>query len=165
MGGVEAIYVIDRVKVEAVTVTSDKISAISFEDTDDKFVKLNIPPEVAYFTSTPQIDRSTGSNYIQTVLGFNVNRMTTRKRIEFEALRFNDLAFLVKDNNGSVWYLGKDHPVLASGGESGTGTGYGDRNGYGIELIDRSANYPLELNIGTGTGQIDLDDITTDPTV
>mgnify|MGYP006945394443 FL=1 len=72
--------------------------------------------------------------------------MDTSKRLEVTALALGDLAIIVVDNNGKMWYLGKDNPVVASGGDSGTGKAFGDANRYGIQLTDNSREYPFEFN-------------------
>ena len=72
-------------------------------------------------------------------------KMDTTKRLEINALALGDLVLVVVDNNGKMWYLGKDNPVVASGGDSGTGKAFSDANRYGIQLTDNSLLYPYEV--------------------
>ena len=83
--------------------------------------------------------------------------MDTTKRVEIAALAQSELAVIVKDANGSYWYLGLDAPVKASAGDGLTGTARADRNGYSITLQDNSLDLPA--NILVGDGGVDLSTI------
>ena len=144
MGGIKEVYIANFDDVASLTVTSDIITAIAMQSSA-KFKKYSFRPQTAELVSTPQINSENGVAYIQSVLTLQFAKMDTTKRLEINALALGDLAIVVVDNNGKMWYLGKDNPVVASGGDSGTGKAFGDANRYGIQLTDNSLLYPYEV--------------------
>ena len=144
MGGVKEVYIANFDDVSGVTITSDIITTISMVGAA-KFKKYSFRPQTAELVSTPQVNSENGVAYIQSVLTMQFAKMDTTKRLEINALSLGDLALVVVDNNGKMWYLGKDNPVTASGGDSGTGKAFTDPNRYGIQLTDNSLLYPYEV--------------------
>lgn len=150
MGGIAEVYIANYEDVTAVEVsntdgTEGKISTITMDE-GKKFYKYVLRKGAGSFTSTATIDNANGVNFVTTVLTFNMLRMNTQKRIEMTALSVNELAVIVKDANGTYWYLGKDNAVTATNGTGQTGTARTDGNMYTIELSDESATYPYEVN-------------------
>lgn len=150
MGGIAEVYIANYEDVTAVEVsssegTSGMISTITMDE-GKKFYKYVLRKGAGSFTSTATIDNANGVNFVTTVLTFNMLRMNTQKRIEMTALSVNELAVIVKDANGTYWYLGKDNPVTATNGTGATGTARTDGNLYTIELSDESAGYPYEVS-------------------
>ena len=144
MGGVKEVYIANFDDVSGVTIASDIITAIAMVGSA-KFKKYSFRPQTAELVSTPQINSENGVAYIQSVLTMQFAKMDTTKRLEINALALGDLVIVVVDNNGKMWYLGKDNPVVASGGDSGTGKAFTDANRYGIQLTDNSLLYPYEV--------------------
>ena len=144
MGGIKEVYIANFDDVASLTVTNDIITAIAMQSTA-KFKKYSFRPQTAELVSTPQINSENGVAYIQSVLTLQFAKMDTTKRLEINALALGDLVIVVVDNNGKMWYLGKDNPVVASGGDSGTGKAFTDANRYGIQLTDNSLLYPYEV--------------------
>lgn len=144
MGGVKEVYIANFDDVSGVTIASDIITAIAMVS-NAKFKKYSFRPQTAELAMTPQINSENGVAYIQSVLTLQFAKMDTTKRLEINALALGDLVIVVVDNNGKMWYLGKDAPVVASGGDSGTGKAFGDANRYGIQLTDNSLLYPYEV--------------------
>lgn len=144
-GGVAEIYAIAHENVSEVTVGDNIITAITLAS-DSKFTKYYLPKGTANMVSTPTIDRATGVNYVATDLTIQFNRMSASKHIEVSALLASELAVIVKDANGVYWYLGKDEPVLATGGSGQTGTARTDGNFYQVILQDNSAMMPMEVD-------------------
>lgn len=156
MGGIAEVYIANYEDVTAVEVsnsdgTEGKISTITMTE-GKKFYKYVLRKGAGSFTSTATIDNANGINYVTTVLTFNMLRMNTQKRIEMTALSVNELAVIVKDANGTYWYLGKDNPVAATNGSGQTGTARTDGNLYTIELSDESLGMPYEVDASIVAG-------------
>lgn len=145
MGGIKEVYIANFDDVASLTLSNNIITAITMESSKT-FKKYAFRPQTAELVSTPQVNNENGVAYIQSVLTLQFAKMETPKRLEINALALGDLAIIVVDNNGKMWYLGKDNPVVASGGDSGTGKAFGDANRYGIQLTDNSREYPFEFN-------------------
>ncbi len=157
MGGIVEVYIANAADVSAVAVKDGKISAITMA-ASAKFKGYSFTRQAGSLTSTYTIDKPNGVTYVQSDLVLPFNRMETAKRVEMSALAAGELACIVKDANGLLWYLGKDGPVMASAGDGQTGTAWGDRNGYSITLQDTSLEMPFEIL--TGEGGVDLSTIT-----
>ena len=156
MGGIVEVYIANHSDVSAVTVTSGQVTAISMASSA-KFHKYAFPRNTGSLSSNYQIDDAAGSKFVQSDLVLQFNRMDTTKRVEISALAQGELAVIVKDANGSYWYLGLDAPVKASAGDGLTGTARADRNGYSITLQDNSLEMPA--NVKVGDGGVDLSTI------
>ena len=156
MGGIIEAYIANYSDVASVTITTDKVTAITMSDSA-KFKKYQFKKGTGSMTSTLNVDPANGVNYVSTDLILVFNRMETLKRIEVAALALGDLAVIVKDSNGLYWYLGKDEPVVSTAGSGETGTARGDGNKYSVTLQDTSSTYPYEILVGSQG--VDLDAI------
>lgn len=158
LGGLKALYMNNFDNVASVTVdaTSGKITAITLETGADKFKYFALPKNAASLAKTLNRDDTNGTNFVTNVLALIFNKMDTAKRSAMEALSQNDLCAIAIDMNGKAWYVGKDEPLTATGGDSGTGAAKTDRNGYGINLQSEESTYPYEIDLA----QVDLDTLT-----
>lgn len=143
MGGIMEVYLANREDITEITIDEDMITAIT---PSSKFKKYQLPRETGSLASTWTIDPKTGTRYVSTDLVLIFNRMDTQKRVEISALAQNELVAIVKDNNGSCWYLGYDEPLYASAGDGLTGAERANRNGYSITLHDNSKDMPYEVD-------------------
>lgn len=148
VGGIKAIYLANYVDVTSVTVTSDKISAITMAS-GKKFKKYDLIPETAHFESALQINPANGSNYVQTDIFMQFNKMETVKRVEISAIVAAHCACVVEDENGAYWYFGKNRAVMPSGANGMTGTAHGDRNGFDVTMQAKDDTFAFELTSGT----------------
>lgn len=111
-----------------------------------KFKKYAIRRETAQMTSTLNSTPAQNLSYVSTELVLQFNKMDTAKRVEISALALGELVIIVKDSNGTYWYLGYDEPVLATAGDGVTGTARGDANAYHITFTDNAKEYPYEVD-------------------
>lgn len=145
MGGILEVLLANKEDVTAVTVTTNKVTAITMASSKT-FKSYHFNKETGSITSNYVIDKTTGVRYVQSDLVMVFNRMETAKRVEVTALAQNELVALVKDANGAWWFLGYDDAVTASAGDGLTGTARGDRNGYSVTLQDTSHEMPFEVD-------------------
>ena len=144
MGGIVEIYAANRDEIGEITVTDDRISAITTGT--GKFKRYSFPRNTGSMSSNYQINLENGTRFVATDLVVVFNRMETAKRVEMSALAQNDLVLVVKDANGKYWFLGKDEPVKATAGDGLTGTARADRNGYSMTFQDNSPELPYEVD-------------------
>ena len=156
MGGIVEVYLANKADVSSVTITSNKVTAISMNSTA-KFKTYHFRPNTSSMSSNYQVNQENGTSYVQTDLLMVFNRMETSKRIEVTAMAQGELCAIVKDANGLYWMLGIDNPLVLSAGDGLTGTARADRNGYSVTLQDNSLEMPVEIL--TGTGGVDLSTI------
>lgn len=156
MGGIVEVYLANKADVSSVTITTNKVTAISM-NSSAKFKTYHFRPNTSSMSSNYQVNQENGTSYVQTDLLMVFNRMETAKRIEVTAMAQGELCAIVKDANGLYWMLGIDNPLVLSAGDGLTGTARADRNGYSVTLQDNSLEMPVEIL--TGTGGVDLSTI------
>lgn len=148
MGGIKTVYIANFADVVSVTVTSGVVTAITM-DTGKKFYKYAFSPNTSSFTSNWNVSPENGTKYVETDLTMVFNKMDATKRLEIVALAQTEMAVIVEDNNGTMWYLGYEEGVrLTTGSDAQSGTQRGDRNGYTVVLQDVAGELPMTF---TGT--------------
>ena len=156
MGGIKAVYLANKADVDTVTITSDKVTAITMVSTK-LFHKYEFARRTGSLSSNWQVNAENGTKFVQTDLLLVFNRMETTKRVEVMALVQADAAVIVKDANSLYWYLGETEPVTINAYDGATGAARADRNGYHLVLEDNNPELPAEIL--TGTGGVDIDSI------
>lgn len=150
LGGVAEVWLINRDSISAVTTAETVVngfsgvpvvSAITLED-GKSFVKYFVRKNTSSMNSTLNVNDN-GSTYVTTELNLVFARMDAQKRLEMNALAKEEMAALVKDANGTWFYLGYDNPVTSSAGTGETGTQKSDNNQYTSTLLDDSTEYPF----------------------
>lgn len=149
MGGIVEVYLANKSDVTDVTVSSDKVTAITMASSA-KFKTYHFRPQTSSMSSNAQVNQENGVHYWQTDLLMVFNRMDTTKRVEVVAMAQGELCAIVKDCNGAYWFLGKEVPLILSAGDGLTGTARSDRNGYSVTLQDNEPEPPVEVLVGTG---------------
>lgn len=144
-GGIKTVYIANYEDVAEVTVTENKVSAITMKDTA-KFKQYNFRKGTGSMSSNLTVDAANGVNFVTTDLSLSFLRMETAKRVEMSALAVNDLAIIVEDANSIYWYLGFDEAVTASSGTGETGVARTDGSKYGIVLQDTASTFPYEVD-------------------
>lgn len=148
IGGVSEVWLAKR---ENVTVDVDSgvtesgytqisyVTAITMA-TGTSFVKYWVRKNSSSMTSTLNVGDNT--SYYTTELNLTFSRMSAQKRMELLAMAFEDLCALVKDANGSWYFLGYDNPITASAETGETGQNRSDANQYTVTLQDESTELP-----------------------
>ena len=163
LGGVSEVWLINRDSISAVTTAETTvnemsgvpvISAITLAP-GASFVKFFVRKNTSNMTSTLNVNDN-GSSYVSTELSLVFARMDAQKRLEMNALAKEEMAALVKDANGTWFYLGYDNPVTSSAGGGETGTQKSDANQYTSTLTDESTDYPF-IVLQSAIDALDLD--------
>lgn len=144
MGGIVKVWMANYDEVTTKTLSEGVISAI--EPIESAWKAYNFKKGTGSMTSTLNVDAANGVNYVTTDLTLAFLRMETTKRLEMSALAVNELAVVVEDANGNMFFLGYNEPVTATAGTGETGTARGDGNRYTITLQDTSETFPYQLS-------------------
>lgn len=142
MGGIKTVYLANAADIASLTESGGVITAISM-DNSAVFKEYQFRPGTSSLTSNYAVNAENGTAYVETDLLMVFNRMESTKRLEITALAQAELVAIVVDNNGNMFYLGHDEPVVIGAGDGLTGTARADRNGYSITLRDTSAEMPM----------------------
>lgn len=143
LGGIRRVYFALADDVASVTVTADKITAITMVG-DKKFKEYKLLKNTGSLTSTLNVS-DTAASYFTNEVTLQFMKQETAKRIEIMSLLMAETVAIVQDANGAYWYMGKDYPITATAGTAETGTAAGDSNRYEITLSDDSKELPYEV--------------------
>lgn len=129
LGGLKEVLFIEFDNVTTMTEASGVITAITLP-TGKQFRRYVMPKETAFFTETPNVSVPNGTVFYQQELTIVINKMAANTRNEVQLLAQNRLIAIALDLNGKYWLLGREQAIDLTGGEGGSGTAHGDRNGY-----------------------------------
>jgi hypothetical protein len=100
-----------------------------------------------------------GTIYFEQVLTAILFRYDQEKRNKLKVLSQNDkIQIIAQDQNNAFYLLGQVHGMYLSGGSAGTGTAYGDRNGFEM-IFTGQENTPANTLVST---TLDANDVTGD---
>lgn len=148
IGGLKKVWIAPYVENAAVFAAEDDqvISTIAGTTGEQKtFKAYAFARNTASMTSTLNKDLSNGTSYVSTEIVLQFNKMEAAKRLEIASLAVGDVMLIVQDNNGKIWFLGKDAPVEASTGVGQSGAAKSEGNFYNITLTDESFGFPYEV--------------------
>lgn len=158
LGGIVEVLLANVDDVASITVTSNKITAITMASSA-KFHRYVLRRNSGSMNSTYTVNADTGNQFVTTEVMMQFSKMETVKRVEIAAIAQAETLAIVKDNNGLYWLAGdEDHPLTLSAGDGPTGQNISDRNGYSVTLQSVGAELPVEILVGTGG--VDLSTIT-----
>lgn len=150
VGGLKKVYIAPFDEGKTVTITSGAISAYTASAGAANYKAFNFRPGAASFTSTSQIDATSGTTLVQTQLVMNFGKMETTKRTEIMALLLGQVQVIAVDNNGIGWLLGYANPVMAVGAQNAqTGAAKTEANQYSITLQDEDGMLPYAFTDAT----------------
>lgn len=129
VGGAKEILFIEFDNVTTITEASGVVTTITVAP-GKQFRRYIVPKETSFFTETLNANVQNGSIFYQQELTIVLNKMQANTRNEIQLLAQNRLLAIVLDLNSKYWLLGKEQAIDATGGDGGTGTAHGDRNGY-----------------------------------
>lgn len=140
LGGIKSVYLAEYAEGTLVK-GEQELYTVKEGDT---WKKYPMRKNVASMTST--LNNSTdGASYVTTELALVFSRMDAAKRASIQALALGEVMAIVEDNNGELWFLGADAPLVATAGAGETGTAMADANRYTLTLTDESKEFPCRL--------------------
>lgn len=111
--------------------------------TASDMVSYSFRKQSSGLTSEGTFDDANGVSFFTNNLALVFARQNVEKRIAIQALALQeDLAVIVKDANGEIYFLGYDDSVTATAAGAQTGTAATDANNYTITLTDMSNELP-----------------------
>ena len=146
-GGILEIYLLSRDSMTSYTESSHEVTAIT--DGGATWYKYELKKEVGSIVATTTIDPANGTRFSEGVVAFSINKFSAVKSNELRLMILGRLAIIVKDNNGVYWGLGFQSYAEGQSMVANTGTSFGDRSGYEIELMAKEAETPFEVSAAT----------------
>ena len=132
-GGVKECYFIELENVTAITESSGTVTAIT-KASGKVFRKYQLVQETALFEETITANRQNGTLFYAQKATVVINKQQVAVRNEIMLLAKNNLISICKDNNDTYRLYGRQYGLRASAGTATTGTAWGDRNGYSLDI-------------------------------
>ena len=111
--------------------------------TSADMVSYSFRKQSSGLTSEGTFDDANGVSFFTNNLALVFARQDVSKRMAIQALALQeDLAVIVKDANGEMYFLGMDDSVTTTAAGAATGTAATDANNYTITLTDISNELP-----------------------
>jgi len=152
-GGITSIYILSG-SISSIDETSGAIDAISGSGT---FFEFQLPRNVGQFSETPNASLEAGTVFYEQTVDIAIHKLQTSIRNQVNTITKNpDLKIIVKTNNGTedgvgqYLYVGRYRGMSVSGGTGGTGTNFGDQNGYALTFTGQEPQPFFEINTTGG---------------
>jgi hypothetical protein len=129
IGGLKAVWFAAIEDIDTWTGSAGTYSAVTM-DASKYFWKYDLVKESSNFAEAVNTNVQNGTVFYAQTLEIILNKLQVNTRNEILLLAKNRLVALVEDNNSKIWVLGFDNGLDITGGGSGSGTAFGDRNGY-----------------------------------
>ena len=118
--------------------------------TSADMVSYSFRKQSSGLTSEGTFDDANGVAFFTNNLALVFARQDVTKRMAIQALALQeDLAVIVKDANGEIYFLGMDDSVTTTAAGAATGTAATDANNYTITLTDISNELPYFVSEAT----------------
>jgi len=147
VGGIKTIYVQGWNATGTVN-TNGSGTVTGFTGFSSGFYEYDLTKATSSLTETLNASIENGSIYYTPEVTFTINKLQVAVRNELRLLARNRLLVIVQDNNNRYWVLGAANGLEATAGTAGTGTAFGDRNGYEMTLTGMEPD-PMLLIVST----------------
>lgn len=144
IGGIEELYLLSRDSISTFTESNHEVTAIT--DGGATWYKYELKKEVGSIVATTTVDPTNGTRFSEGVVAFSINKFSAVKSNELRLMILGRLAIIVKDSNSVYWGLGFQSYAEGQSMVANTGTAFGDRNGYDVELMAKEAETPYEIS-------------------
>lgn len=132
-GGIKEVWLIEAENISSYTESSGTLTAIT-KVAGKIFRKYQLELDTAQFSEAITGNRQNGTLfYAQTGL-IIINKQQVAVRNEILLLAKNHLVAVVRDNNDTYRLFGRVNGLMIATGSAASGTAWGDRNGYELNL-------------------------------
>lgn len=156
-GGVNRFYIGNVADIDKSSLTYNAEGALTGMDIDSLFAYVPYV-DSSNWAETINVSPENGTNYYEQVatLVMGANQQALRNIVRDLGAAAN-IIVIVRDNNDRMWLLGDPNGkrlTWLSGGDSNSGTAFGDRNGWNLQLTCRSPHPAIEV-IPTASGTLE----------
>ena len=113
------------------------------------FFEYDLTKATSSMTETVAGNIENGTLFYTPEITFTINKLQTAVRNELRLMARVNIIAIVLDNNGLYWLLGANNGLEVTAGTAGTGTAFGDRNGYNFTLTGMEPEPMLNISLGT----------------
>lgn len=132
-GGVKEFY-LANVPSTGVTVTQNATGMVTTLGASLTWYKYVPRKQTASWNDNVTPNDQNGTVYYDQKALIPIARMEQSKRNEIALLAQANMVMIVKDQEDRYWLLGQDNGITLGTSNAGSGTAYGDRNGYELNF-------------------------------
>jgi hypothetical protein len=133
-GGLKEVYLIELENISSYVESSGTLNTIT-KALGKKFRKYQLVQDTAFGDEDLVGNVQNGTLYYSQKVSIVINKQSVVVRNEILLLAKNRLVMVIVDNNGSYRLLGRENGLKLQTGKAGSGTAWGDRNGYTMEFV------------------------------
>jgi hypothetical protein len=145
VGGLKEAYAIELENITSITETAGVVSALA-KVAAKQFRRYKLVRETCNAESPITSNPANGSTFSTHTLKLIFNKLQTSVRNEVLLMAKNRLVFVVLDNNGKYWMLGRENGLDLTTGANSTGTASGDRSGYELDFSGTEREPMIEVS-------------------
>ena len=142
VGGIQKVFFSNYVNYLAQTgfqETGDVVS-VATTDTAIDVYEFDVRPETSSLTVTYQSDPANGTTFFEQSLSLTFQKFDSTDIGDIRSICQGRPNVWVLDNNLNLFLIGAVYGCNVQGGNLVTGQGFGDLNGYTIDLVGREQN-------------------------
>jgi len=141
-GGIEAgsILIAQRDTIEDDWAATDGEITTLNQVSGTYFYRFFTNNDSADFVSTETHDPAAGTAFDETVISFNLAKMSNTKNVTYKLLTRKSCVLIAKDLNGIFHIFGLERGADKIGSSAMSGRAMGDQNGYTVVFNDKSRN-------------------------
>ena len=132
-GGVKNVYM--GAYSDATTFTYDAEDVIDAVTSSETYYTFKFRPQTAGFTEELTKSLENGTTFYTQTLTTMFHKLDAAKRNSMLLLAKTSLHVIVETQNGDYWWVGLANGADVSANTAGTGTAYGDKNGYDLTIV------------------------------
>lgn len=143
VGGVPEVYLTEYVNVPQAnyTASSGTISAATCS-AGKRFFTIQLEKENAQYDVKDIVSVENGTLYSEQTLTFTMKKMSASLRNMLRTIAQNRLHIIVKDGNGTYWWMGLVNGADLTTNDGTTGKALGDMNGYTLTFTAKEPDAP-----------------------
>jgi hypothetical protein len=151
IGGIKKIYIVGGATgdITSVSTTDDGSITGSTVASGTTIYGFELKRNTSSLVQSVAKSFENGTIHFQQVLTAVFFKYDQLKRNQLKVLSQNDkIEIIAVDQNDVQYYLGQTNGMYLSGGDAGTGTAYGDRNGFSLIFTGQE---PVPASVISGT--------------
>ena len=154
IGGIKKIILCDTVAPQGFSFDANEIVTAIVGPTSGDLYTYELTTQTGSFEETINFNRDAGTIFYTQTVNVMLNKLSSQKRLELQAVAQARPIIFVNDSNDNWWAVGYEYGADLSTGTAGTGTALGDMNGYTLAFVHETPKRAYKL-AGAPLGLLD----------
>jgi len=154
IGGIKQIVLVDKTEVTSFTLDASEVVTLINGPASGDLYTYELPTQTGSFEETINFNRDAGTIFYTQTVNVMLNKLSSQKRLELQAVAQARPIIFVNDSNDNWWAVGYEYGADLSTGTAATGTALGDMNGYTLAFVHETPKRAYKL-AGAPLGLLD----------